>query len=178
MAYEIEKKYLIRENGTDYATEALSQLYLSVQALIKDVLQNGKLIRQGYLPLEKGSELSDSLGMDVDFDPSEVRLRDKAGTFYFITLKGSGGLSRNELETEIGQDIFNEYWSETEGRRVEKVRLNRPFEGHTAEIDVYTDRDLIVAEVEVPTIQDAERLSALGKDVTNNKAYKNKNLAK
>ena len=53
-----------------------------------------------------------------------------------------------------------------------------PFEGHTAEIDVYTNRDLIVAEVEVPTLKDAEKLSPLGKDVTTDKKYKNRSLAK
>ena len=177
MGKEIEKKYLIRENGIEHASEALLQMYNSVEALKKDVLQNGKSIRQGYLPLYAGLKLSDKLGMNADFDFNEARLRDKAGKFYF-TLKGSGGLSRNELETKIEQEVFDEYWPMTKGNRVEKVRLNMPFEGHTLEIDVYTDRDLIIAEVEVPTTDAAKKLSSLGKDVTTNKTYKNKNLAK
>ncbi len=177
MAQEIEKKYLIKEEDANFVSESLFQMYDSLQALKSDVLQNGKSIRQGYLPLDSGTELSDKLGMTVDFDPSEARLRDKADTLYF-TLKGSGGLSRNELEVVIDKNIFDEYWLKTEGKRVEKFRLDKPYEGHTAEIDVYTDRDLIVAEVEVPTIEQAENLSALGKDITSDKSYKNKNLAK
>ena len=177
MAQEIEKKYLIREGSTNYATEALLQMYSSVQALKDDVLKNGKPIRQGYLSLDSSLELSDKLNMTVDFDPNEARLRDNDRTLYF-TLKSRGTLSRNESEVEVNQNIFNKYWPKTEGKKVEKVRLSRAFEGHTVEIDVYTDRDLIIAEVEVPTVEQAERLSALGKDVTSNKAYQNKNLAK
>jgi len=179
---EIEKKYLISENGVDFVTEALLQLYPLVQALKDDVLRKGKQIKQGYLPLATGTELSDKLDMDVDFEPSEARLRNtrlphKAGKFLF-TLKGTGGLSRNELEVEIEKAVFRNYWPGTAGHRVEKKRLKIPFEGHTAEIDVYKERDLIIAEVEVTTIQDAEKLSALGKDVTLDKSYKNINLAK
>jgi len=177
MAQEIEKKYLIRENGKDYATFFLSKMFPSIQELKKDVAKNGKSIRQGYLSLDKGMELSDRLGINVDFAPSEARLRDKVGTLYF-TLKGSGGLIRNELETNIEQEVFDEYWPKTEGKRVEKIRLNKPFEGYVAEIDVYGDRDLIVVEVEVPSLLDAEKLSPLGKDVTTDKKYKNKNLVR
>ncbi|MCK5043631.1 hypothetical protein KAR52_01350 [Candidatus Pacearchaeota archaeon] len=177
MAQEIEKKFLIREGCINYATDTLFQMYSSVQMLKEDVIRNGKSIRQGYLSLESGSELSDNLGMDVDFNPSEARLRDKSGILYF-TLKDCGGLSRNELEVKVDQNTFDKYWPRTEGKRVEKIRLNKSFEGHTAEIDVYSDRNLIVAEVEVSTLQEAERLSLLGKDVTSNKEYKNKNLAR
>jgi CYTH domain-containing protein len=174
---EIERKYLIRENGIDFTTNTLLQMYPSVQTLKKDVIQNGKSIQQGYLPLSSGLELSNKLDMNIDFNPCEARLRNKAGILSF-TLKNSGGLSRNELERKVDQNIFDKYWPKTKGKRIEKIRLNRPFEGHIVEFDVYLDRDLIVAEVEVQSIKQAQKLSALGKDVTNNKSYKNKNLAK
>jgi len=174
---EIEKKYLIRENGSDYATDILFQMYSSVQAVAASVLMKGKPIHQGYLALDSGLELSDILKLNPDFEPSEARLRDKCGEMFF-TLKGNGGLSRNELAVEINKSVFDKYWPETKGKRVQKIRLAVPFEGHTLEIDLYTDRDLIVAEVEVPTAKDAQRLSPLGKDITNDKTYKNKNLAK
>ncbi len=177
MTQEIERKYLIWESGTNYFTEALSIMYPSIDALKDDVTNNGAPIRQGYLSLTTGRELSDLVGMNVDFIPSEARLRDKKKKFYF-TIKGSGGLERNELEVEIEREIFYQYWPQTKGQRVEKIRLSRPFDGHTLEIDVYTDRDLIVAEIEVPTLEEAEKLEILGKDVTTDKRYKNKNLAK
>ncbi len=177
MAQEIEKKYLIMENEIIYFTEVLRQLYPSILSLKADVAHHGKFIKQGYLPLGTGSELSDLLGIKVDFKPTEARLRDKSGTTYF-TLKGNGGLIRNELEVKVTQEVFDKYWSKTSGQRVEKVRLSKPFGDYTIEIDVYTDRDLIVAEIEVPTEQEAEKLKPLGKDVTTDKNYKNKNLAR
>ncbi len=177
MGTEIERKYLIREGSVNYATDALLQIYHSIEAVMSDVLVNGKQIQQGYLSLDSGSELSDKLDMNVDFDPTEARIRDKGGKMFF-TLKGKGGLSRNELEVEIDRTVFDEYWSKTEGKRVQKYRLAVPFEDHTLEIDVYTDRLLVVAEIEVPTLEEAQRLSAIGKDVTEDKAYKNRNLAK
>jgi len=176
MPLEIEKKYLLRENGTEYVTDALLQMYSSVQTLKVDVLWNGTSIRQGYLSLDTGQELSARLNIYADFEPSETRLRDLGGVYLF-TLKSKGRVSRDELEVEVSPAIFNEYWPKVGRKKIEKVRLSRPFEGHTVEIDVYTDRDLIVAEIEVSTIREAESLSALGKDVTDNKAYKNKNLA-
>lgn len=177
MREEIEKKYLLKEDGSDFATDALQHQYSSIEALENDVLQHGKKIRQGYLPISSGSDLCDKLGLDLTFTPSEARLREKAGT-HFFTLKGEGTLKREEVEVKLDKIVFDEYWQKTEGQRVEKCRLEIPYKGHTAEIDVYTDRDLIVAEVEVPSIGQAQSLPALGTDITEDTQYKNKNLAK
>lgn len=180
---EIEKKYLIRESGLEYATNALLRIYSSVDQLKRDILARGFHIKQGYIPLSKGFELADILGIDIDFNPVEARLRQvtsqrENGVAYF-TLKGEGDISRNEVEAELPIELFNKYWQITAGKRIEKVRLKKPFEGYTLEIDVYTDgRDLIVAEVEVPSIEIASKLTPIGLDVTNNPKYKNKNLAK
>lgn len=177
MGKEIEKKYVLRENGTNFATDALLHTYDSVEKLKAEVLKKGKMIQQGYLPVPLGLEIIKKLKLQIDFCPTETRLRNKAGSFYF-TLKGSGDLSRNEIEIEIQQSIFDEYWEKTAKKRISKVRLEMPFEKYKAEIDVYTDRDLIIAEVEIPTIENAKKLRALGKDVTTNLKYKNKNLVK
>ncbi|MBI4151484.1 hypothetical protein HY496_00810 [Candidatus Woesearchaeota archaeon] len=177
MVNEIEKKYLLSEKGIDFSTDALSPIYASIDQLTEDVLKRGKSIRQGYLPLTAGLELGAILKLDIPFEPCEARLRDKAKTFYF-TIKGDGGLARSELEAEIDQTIFEAWWPQTEGKRVEKVRLSKPYQRYCLEIDVYTDRDLIVAEVEVPTREEAEKLVPLGKDITEERRYKNKTLAK
>jgi len=171
---EIEKKYLIRENGWSFLLPL--ELDSTTESLKKDVLAHGKKIQQGYLTLEKGMELAEKLGMVVDFDLKEARLRDKAGKLSF-TLKGKGDVEREELESEIPSNLFAKYWSLTEGRRVEKVRLEKPYKGHTLEIDVYTDRNLILAEIEVPSLEDAKRLKPIGKDVTDDPRYKNRILA-
>ncbi|MFH1840321.1 MAG: hypothetical protein ABH849_04180 [Nanoarchaeota archaeon] len=177
MGNEIERKFLIEENGVDYTTSEFGLFYESIEQLRRDVLDKGDPIRQGYLPLTDGQKLSDLLGIRIDFNPSEARLRDKNGRLYF-TLKGKGGLSRNELEVEVNQDHFSQFWPKTEGRRVEKVRLDLPYQDYTLEVDVYTDRDLIVAEVEVPSVEEAHSLKPLGLDITEDPKYKNKSLAR
>ena len=177
MADEIEKKYLIREGAADFSTEAFLLNYHSIDFLAKEVFEKGEKIRQGYLEMDKGLHLAKELKMNLDFEPKEARLREKAGRFYF-TLKGEGNLLRSELELKITPGFFYDYWPETNGRRLEKFRLKKPYQKYDAEFDLYTDRNLIIAEIEVPTVADAQRLVPLGKDVTDDKRYKNKNLAK
>jgi CYTH domain-containing protein len=177
MAEEIEKKYLIREGFEEYPTEAFKQNFFSVDYLARKILEEGEKIRQGYLELDKGINLAKLVSMNIDFVPQEARLRDKEGKFFF-TVKGNGGLLRLELEQEINSGLFNDFWPETEKRRIEKMRLKKPYKDYDAEFDIYLDRNLIIAEVEVPSIEKAEKLIPLGRDVTDDKNYKNKNLAR
>lgn len=177
MGSEIERKFLLHENDKDFATKNLSEICFSMKDLKGKVLKEGTKIQQGYLPIEKGMDLANKLGLHVTFSPSEARLRNKGGKLYF-TIKGEGGIVRDELETGINKKLFQQYWPATQGKRIEKVRLKTPYEGKIAEIDVYLDRKLIVAEVEVPSIEEAEKLKAIGKDITKDPHYKNKNLAK
>ena len=116
------------------------------------------------------------IGLEVDFEVEEARLRERNGAYYF-TLKSGGGLSRSECEREIPSALVDEFWPQTAGRVVEKLRLAESCQGRTAEVDLYTDRDLIVIEIEVETEADAAKLTALGKDVSADAKYKNKNLA-
>jgi len=173
----IEKKYLIREDGKCYPTEALLQIYASVDCLKNDVLNSGRKIKHGYLPIEKGIEIADKLKLPIRFKPTEAGLRDNEGKL-FLTSKGDGDLSELKLEERVNKEIFDEAWPLTEGKRIEKVKLVIPYDIYKAEIDVYTDRDLILAKIEVPTEEEAQKLVPLGFDVTADRKYKNKNLAK
>ncbi len=175
---ENEAKYLLRENGTEYLEEGFSTLYESIDDLIADVQENGKHIHQGYMSVGLGRALASELGVRIDFEAEEARLRNEDGVLTF-TIKGKGGASRTEFERGVSQDIFDRYWNETEGQRVEKLRLKKKYGDYTAEFDYYLDeRDLIVVEVEVPSPEELEALVPLGKNVTENTKYKNKNLAK
>jgi len=175
---EIEKKYLLRENNIEFATKNLAMIASSVGELEEKVLKSGEYISQGYLLLEEGINIYVLLNNSkLEFEPKEARLRRKAGKYTF-TLKGDGSLERDEFEAEIPISMFEKYWELTKRKRVEKARLKEEYDGNTAEIDVYTDRDLIIAEIEVDSIEKANALKPLGKDVTEDKKYKNKNLAK
>jgi CYTH domain-containing protein len=174
---ETEKKYLLFEKGVDYSTPAICLICESLEQLTNNVIENGTKIKQGYLTLEKGKELARILEVDLDFEPVEARLRVKKDKKIF-NMKGKGTLSRAETpDMEVSDAIFDQYWSLTEGKRIEKMRLKKEYFGLTAEIDLYTDgRDLIVAEIE-DNLENLARIEPLGKDITEDSRYKNKNLA-
>jgi adenylate cyclase len=114
-------------------------------------------------------------------DGTEVRLRQTDGKF-FQTVKSEGGLVRDEIEIELTKDQFESLWGATAGRRLKKTRYTLPWEGKKVEIDVYHDSlaGLIVAEVEFTSASASTRFVPppwLGAEVTEDKHYKNVNLA-
>jgi CYTH domain-containing protein len=124
-------------------------------------------IRQGYLMVAP--------------DGSEERVRERAGVFYF-TRKGVGSLERTEEEQQIPRHEFLSLWEKTDGRRVEKTRYRIPYEGLTIEVDVYRGAlaGLVLAEVEFSSLREAQKFSPpgwFGREVTDDPAYKNRNLA-
>lgn len=131
-------------------------------------LAGGTKIRQGYL----------SVG-----DP-EVRLRSK-GEKFFATRKGGEGFIRSEAEAEISAEVFHILWPATDGRRVEKTRFAMEGEdGLVWEVDQYNGdlAGLFTAEVELPSettkvVMPGAISAVMVRDVTDDKAYKNKSLA-
>ena len=95
-------------------------------------------IRQGYLP---GTRLVERL--------REVRGDGSAS--WFRTIKSGGGVVRLELEEETTRELFEIVWPLTEGRRVIKRRYRVPVGDLTWDIDEFLDRDLVLAEVELPS---------------------------
>lgn len=126
-------------------------------------------IEQGYLP---GDRLVERVR----------RVRSAAGERYFRTIKGGLGLSRIEIEEEIDAPLFRALWKLTAGRRVAKRRHVVP-EGDVAwELDVFSDRELVLAEVELPRADTAVELPEwlaphVVREVTGEVAYANVTLA-
>lgn len=181
MGKEIERKFLLRENGVDYTTKKFLKFYSSIDKLKKEAEEKGERIIQGYLPLKTGLNIAKELGFKLDFKAIESRLRMKGNSYYF-TLKGDGGLVRDEFpepnKQEIPEKLFEKYWHYTKGKRLEKKRLEKMLDNFNAEIDIYSDRDLIVAEFEVSSVKDLNEVPVLGKDVSDSQKYKNMNLSK
>jgi CYTH domain-containing protein len=125
-------------------------------------------IMQGYLVI------------GADGSEARVRRRDERTV---LTIKQGSGLERREEEIEIAPGQFEQLWPLTEGRRIEKTRYEIPLsEGLVLELDVYVGvlAGLLIAEVEFPTRGAAERFAApawLGREVTDDDAYKNRRLA-
>ncbi|MBW2464278.1 MAG: CHAD domain-containing protein [Deltaproteobacteria bacterium] len=130
----------------------------------------GKTIEQGWLP---GNRLRERLR----------RIDGPSGTKYVRTVKTGEGIERFELEEETSSELFRALWPLTEGCRVEKRRYDVPDGDLVWEIDEFTDRELFLAEVELPT-RDTEAeipgwlADAIVEEVTGDPDYVNLNLAK
>lgn len=146
---EIERKYLL-------------------DALPADIEeQPHNIICQGYITTDSNNE---------------VRVRSK-GDDFFLTIKQGSGLCRTEVEIAISEDQFDALWQLTANKRVEKTRYN--YQGPASlliEIDVYHNElePMKVAEIEFTNVEESRHFTApsfLGREVTDDKAYKNASLA-
>lgn len=149
MGTEIERKFLVDCLPPDFENLA------------------GKTIRQGYV-------IDAAEGI-------ELRVRQKQ-TACYQTVKMGEGLSRTEIEIELSPDQFDRLWPYTEGRRVSKTRYTFPVGDYTAELDRFEGNleGLLMVEVEFASVEDALGFAPpdwFGRDVTNDKRYKNKHLA-
>ena len=125
-------------------------------------------IRQGYLIITD--------------DGTELRIRQKADR-YFQTIKMGEGLSRTEIEIALAEDQFNGLWPHTSGCRVSKIRYTIPLGEFTAELDCFEGdlTGLEMVEVEFPSVEASRGFvppTWFGIEVTEDKRYKNKWLAK
>ena len=91
-------------------------------------------------------------------------------------------MSRLEVEEPVPAELFARLWPLTEGRRIRKRRHRVKDGSLTWEIDEFPDRNLVVAEVELPspstevTTPDWLRPHVL-REVTDDPAYSNYRLA-
>ncbi|HJQ22206.1 MAG TPA: hypothetical protein VJ867_17850 [Gemmatimonadaceae bacterium] len=153
MNWEIERKYLLRA--------------LPVFPRLTGILE----IEQGYLP---GDKLVERLRREQHQD----------GTVnYYRTVKLGGGVERIEIEDLTDRATFEHLWQLTGGRRLTKRRYLVPNDTDLWEVDEFTDRDLVLAELEIDRA-DAKIVfpewlrEVLVREVTEEKAYTNRSLAR
>lgn len=99
------------------------------------------------------------------------------------TVKVGAGLTRLEIEEPTTPELFAALWPLTRTRRVRKRRYAVADGDVTWEIDAFADRDLVLAEVELASADQAvtppEWLAPyVVRDVTEEPAYVNVNLAR
>jgi adenylate cyclase len=97
-------------------------------------------------------------------------------------VKHGGGLRRVEEDIEIDARRGEALWALTEGRRVEKRRHRLPAGDALLEVDVFEGdlQGLVVAEAEFDGEDAAQAFTPpawLGREVTDDEAYKNRALA-
>lgn len=128
-----------------------------------------QVIEQGYLP---GTRLVERVR----------RVRDGDAERFYRTVKLGTGVARTEVEEECDRDTFEALWPLTEGRRVAKRRHVVADGALHWEIDEFTDRDLVLAEIELPSAEVIPDLPSwlapeVEREVTGEAAYVNANLA-
>ncbi|MGH7630455.1 MAG: CHAD domain-containing protein, partial [Gemmatimonadales bacterium] len=126
-------------------------------------------IDQGWLP---GERLVERLR----------RLRQNGSDAWFRTIKAGAGLERIEVEEPTSPEVFAGIWPLTDGRRVRKRRYRVPAGDLVWEIDEFLDRDLVLAEVELATIDTPVMppdwlQPYLVREVTGEPEYENRQLA-
>lgn len=129
-----------------------------------------RLVKQGWLP---GDTIRERIRQVTSLD----------GDRYVRTLKLGSGLQRFEIEEEMTQELFASLWPLTEGCRVEKRRYRVEENGLVWEIDDFLDRDLALAELELPAPDTPVTIPAwlaphLLREVTGEPSYVNLNLAR
>ena len=135
-------------------------------------------IEQGYFEAQAG----DSAGVGAE----EGRVRrtvDRDGRRrHFLTRKRGSGLVREEEEREIDEATFERLWRETGYRRIIKDRHRVPEGDLVWEIDRFETPPIVLAEVELPSVDRAVAIPAwlegwIEREVTEDPAYRNSAIA-
>jgi len=127
-------------------------------------------IEQGYLP---GDRLQERIR----------RVRADGDEWYVRTVKVGAGIRRMELQEGTDRATFDAMWPLTRGRRVVKRRYRVPEGDLVWEVDEFSGRDLVLAEVELPSEDVRPRLPDwiapwVVREVTGDPEYLNVNLAR
>jgi CHAD domain-containing protein/CYTH domain-containing protein len=127
-------------------------------------------IEQGWLP---GKRLRERLR----------RVKDSSGERFYRTIKLGTGIRRLEIEEETTPGLFRALWPQTQGCRVRKRRYRIRTGTLIWEIDRFDDRDLVMAEVELPEagveVEPPKWLKAyVAREVTEDPAFQNLKLAR
>ena len=137
-------------------------------------------IEQGYLP-NPDPQTVPGEGTIV-----EGRLRKKVGpdgaVKRFHTIKKGEGLVRTEIERALTEEEFAAAWPQTEGRRISKTRHKVQDGDLTWEVDAFDELDLVMAEVEIPSVETAVELpqwlaAHVVRELTEDARYRNFVLA-
>ena len=128
------------------------------------------VLRQGYLPGERLIERIRCITL-----PDSTR--------WVRTVKLGAGLVRIEVEEDATPALGEALWALTTGKRVEKVRYAIPEGDLVWEIDAFTDRQLFLAEVELPHADHAVRIPDwlhphVVREVTDEREFTNWSLAR
>jgi CYTH domain-containing protein len=151
----------------------IERKWLVDKVKVTDLLLKGSYVRRERL---------EQYYLNTINDEWLIRLRTE-GNKYFLTLKSKGLIAREELEYHIDMFDFEKSIKYAKSS-LKKYRYVFPINVSMtkyAQIDVYDDYDFIICEVEFESEEEANAFIPPDwciQDITNDKKYKNVNLAK
>ena len=114
-----------------------------------------------------------------------LRFRKYGSRHYKCIKYGTGGV-REEIEEEVSKKVYKKNLKKRIGKSIKKIRYLFKLDGYEYSVDVYKKplENLYVMEVEFNTLESYENFllpsvlkTYVEKEVTEDEAYKNKNLA-
>ncbi len=110
-----------------------------------------------------------------------VRIR-KDDEKYELTYKSGGMMARQEYNLPLTKQAFEHLKTKVDGRLIQKRRYMIPLDPYTIELDIFEGdlAPIIIAEVEFPTIEEANAFIApnwFSEDVTYDGRYHNSYLS-
>ncbi|WP_025692252.1 CYTH domain-containing protein [Paenibacillus zanthoxyli] len=159
MAMEIERKFLLPEFPQQLVQEG------------KLCIHSRQRIEQTYLAID---------------GPQELRVRKledlSSGELHYThTFKNGLGISREEIEYEISQGLYEQMIRAVRAVPLIKERITGEWDGITVEIDIYDQLKLSVVEIEFHSLEEAQSFTPpdwFGLDISEEKKYSNKTVWK
>ena len=141
------------------------------------------LISQENLPQNLVSYPSKKIQQGYLCTDPVVRIR-RSNDSYYLTYKSKGLMCREEYNLPLNAEAYEHLLAKADRNIISKTRYLIPISDElTAEVDVFEKpfAPLVMAEVEFPTIEDAQNFAVpgwFGKEVTFDKNYHNSNMSK
>ncbi|MFC4778227.1 CYTH domain-containing protein [Paenibacillus sp. GCM10023252] len=157
MALEIERKFLLAEPVQELADRGVLRI------------QGEQCIEQTYLAIDEQQELR--IRRLTDLSTNERT--------YTHTFKQGNGLSREEIEYEISESIYEQVARAHNAVALTKNRITAEWNGTILEVDVYDQLQLTVVEVEFASIEEANAFNPpawFGPDISSERQYSNKTV--
>ncbi|CAM4524615.1 CYTH domain-containing protein [Paenibacillus endophyticus] len=157
MSLEIERKFLLPAFPSALVEQA------------KLHLVSEQRIEQTYLAIDENQELR--VRRIVDLGSGDVS--------YTHTFKLGNGLSREEIEYNISESIYEQIVKAFGFVPLTKNRITAEWDGRIIEIDTYDQIELSVLEVEFDSVEAANAFQApewFGVDISSERKYSNKKV--
>ena len=177
--------------GTEYVR--LYNEYQAIHQAPEEGKNQGKeierkwLVKRDEIPynLEKKADVFEITQTYLNYSP-EIRVRNVSDKRYVMAIKTGlteeKGLTRDERQYDLTKEEYEHLLSKQEGNTIHKTRYQIKIDDHIYSFDFFHEQldGLSYVEIEFPSEEEANAFQApdwFGKDVTNEKKYKNQSLA-